>query len=223
MLVRSKAFLLGAAWTFAWGVPIFFFKSSGPWPICVMSLGAVGVGWAVLLRRERAALAATCNDSRDAVDGIAQVLIKQMQGTCTELERVDELLGHAIDELMVVFSSVSVKAREHQNDLARMAVANQGTLVAEQLCMTAACINDDLDRAVTALQFRDVVGQKLGHVHLELVTLEQAMHGIREVSSQCVQANLAVRVGGVLREMQQARPASPVRQKQMHAGEIELF
>jgi len=161
--------------------------------------------------------------SRDAVDGMAQVMIEQMQGACAELQRVDELLGHAIEQLMAAFSSVSAQAHAHQCELAQAAAAAQGTPGAERLRAAAERVASDVDGAVTALQFRDVVGQKLGHVRSELEALEQAMHRIREVAAQCAHADLAQRVRGVLQQLRQARAASPVRQELMHAGEVELF
>ena len=160
---------------------------------------------------------------RDAVDGMAQAMIEQMQGACAELQRVDELLGHAIEQLLAAFNSVSEQARAHQSELAQAAAAAQGTPGAERLRAAAERVASDVDGAVTALQFRDVVGQKLGHVRSELMALEQAMHRIREISAQGAHAELASRVEGVLQQLQQARAASPARQELMHAGEVELF
>jgi len=237
--VRNDAIFLGMAWTLVLAVPFYLFKSSSTWPISVLSLAAAGLGWAAVLvyalRRERrameaameaamdAGLAAADGASRGAVDGMAQVMIEQMQGACTELQRVDDLLGHAIEQLMAAFNSVSEQARAHQSELAQAAAAAQGMPGAERLRAAAERVASDVNGAVTALQFRDVVGQKLGHVRSELAALEQAMHRIREVSAQCAQADLPQRVGGLLQQWRQARAASPVRQELMQAGEVELF
>jgi len=236
--VRNDALFLGMAWTLVLAVPHFLFKSSSTWPICILPLAATGLGWAAILvyalRRERrsmdrerrameAGLAAADGASRGAVDGMAEVMIEQMQGACTELHRVDELLGHAIEQLMVAFNSVSEQARAHQSELAQAAAAARGTPGAERLRAAAERVASDVDGAVTALQFRDVVGQKLGHVRSELVALEHAMHRIREVSAQCAQVDLAQQVGGLLQQLREAKAASPAAQELMHAGEVELF
>lgn len=229
--IRKDVLVLGTAWTMVLAAMHFLFKSSPVWPISVLSLAAAGLGWVVLLawalRRERRArdadLATADGASRAAVDGMAQAMIGQMQGACAELQRVDELLGHAIEQLMAAFNSVSEQARAHQSELAQAAAAAQGMPGAERLRAAAERVANDMDGAVTALQFRDVVGQKLGHVRSELVALEQTMHRIRDVSAQCAQAELAREVEGLLRQLQQARAASPVRQELMHAGEVELF
>ena len=83
-----------------------------------------------------------------------------------------------------------------------------------------------MNGAVTALQFRDVVGQKLGHLRSELEALEQVMHRVREVSAAPAEpavAGLAARVQGLLRELEQAKAVGPVQQALMHAGEVDLF
>lgn len=171
----------------------------------------------------KADLTISSDMSRAAVDGMAQVTIERMQGAREELLRADELLAHAIEQLMFAFNNVSEPARHHLRQLKLAASAAQGTPAAEKLRAEAERIEQNVNGAVTALQFRDVVGQKLGHVRSELAALEQAMHGIREVSAQCAHGDLASGVDGVLQQLQEDRAASPVRQKLMHAGEIELF
>jgi hypothetical protein len=229
--VRKDTFFLGTAWTLILAGLLSWFKSSPAWPISLLSLAAAGLGWAALLayalqraqHAQDAALAAADGASRGAVDGMARVMIEQMQGACAELQRVDELLGHAIEQLIAVFNSVSEQAQAHQSELAQAAAAAQGTPAAERLRAAAERVASDVDGAVTALQFRDVVGQKLGHVRSELVALEQAMHRVREVSAQCARADLAPRVDGLLQQLRLAKAASPVRQELMHAGEVDLF
>jgi hypothetical protein len=227
------------AWTLVLAVPLWWFKSSPAWPISVLSLAAAALGWAGIvvcaLRQESRGAAeherrtpevepaAAGGESHAAIDGMAQVLIEQMQSACAELLRVDELLAHAIEQLMAAFNSVSEQARLHQREFAQAAVAGEGTPGAARLRAAAERVANDVNGAVTALQFRDVVGQKLGHVRAELAALEQAMHRIREVSAKCAHADLAERVGGLLRQLQQSRVVTPVRQQLMHAGEVELF
>lgn len=174
----------------------------------------------------KAGLTTSSDISRAAVDGMAQVTIERMQGAREELLRADELLAHAIEQLMSAFNNVSEPARHHLRQLMLAAAAANGTPAADKLRAEAERIEQNVNGAVTALQFRDVVGQKLGHVRSELAALEQAMHGIREVSAQCAHGahgDLAAGVDGVLQQLQEDRAASPVRQKLMHAGEIELF
>jgi hypothetical protein len=86
-----------------------------------------------------------------------------------------------------------------------------------------------------ALQFRDMVGQKLGHVREKLVVAEEAMYEIRLASAQAAEAaatgaadapepaELAAKVRDRLQHLQAAEASTPVRQQLMHAGEVELF
>lgn len=229
--VRRDALFMGAAWTLILTVPHFLFKSAATWPLSVVSLAAAGVGWAAIAlyaqRRQRLAseqvLAKAGDASRAAIDGVTQVLIEEAQGACTELQRVDDLLGHAIEQLMAAFRSVSEQACAYQRDLAQAADAAQGWPAAEQLRIAAERVESDVNGVITALQFRDVVGQKLGHVRVELVALEQTVRGIREACARCVEAEIPSRVDGLLMQWRKARGASPVRQQRMHAGEVELF
>jgi hypothetical protein len=231
--IRKDALYIGTgtAWTLVLAAPFLFFKSSSAWPISLLSLAAAGLGWAAVLayalRRERhatdAVAAAAGGTSCAAVDAMAEALIGHMRGACAELRRVDELLGHAIEQLLAAFNSVCEEARTHQAELARAAAAAQGTPAAERLESASARVAREVNGAVTAMQFRDVVGQKLGHVRDELAALEAVLHRIRETAGQSAHSDLAARVDGLLREMQRARAASPVRQELMHAGEVELF
>jgi hypothetical protein len=240
--VRKRALLTGTGWTLAAAVALALFKSFQTEPIYLWSLGLVGLGWAgvllhALAAEQRAASASMCaagRDTRAVLDGLALAMGAEMQRASGELARVDDLLAHAIEQLMAAFNSVSAEVRRHQDELARAAAGAQGTPDAEGMRAAAARVAGDVNGAVTALQFRDVVGQKLGHVRRELAALEQVMQRVREVSAGTPvaafgtahapgQVNLAGQVQRLLRELELAKAASPVKQELMHAGEIDLF
>ena len=229
--IYRQALLLGCGWTLAGGAALAYFKSGAFAPIYLWTLGVVALGWALLLSH---ALAGARRATRAAIDGLAQELGAEMQRASKELLRVDELLAHAIDQLLSAFNSVADQASSHQQTLASAAAAAQGTPAADRLRVAAERVARDVNGAVTALQFRDVVGQKLGHVRRELEALEQVMYRMRELSSAQAQATqtrtlapgqtqLAAGVWGLLNELQQTRAASPAQQELMHAGEVDLF
>lgn len=233
---RNRAFLAGAVWTLAIIAAHVWFKSAAFEPISLMSMGAVGLGWAWLLlqavkaerRTAQKLIAGLGNENLVVIDELADVISMEMQRAHIELGRVDDLLAHAIEQLMSAFNSVGEQARSHQDELARMASEARGGPGAEELRAAAEQVAKDVNGAVMALQFRDVVGQKLGHVRRELEALEQVMRQIRMVSGGNAaappkQADLAALVQGLLREMKQTRATSPVQQELMHAGEIDLF
>jgi hypothetical protein len=228
---RNRALLIGTGWTLAVLVALACFKFSPFETIYLWSLSVVAFGWAGVLlhalgserRAASASVAAADRETRAVIDGLTQAMAVRMQWAYSEVVRVDELLAHAIEQLMTAFNSVSEQARQHQSELVLAAARAQGTPEAERLRAAAERVASDVNSAITALQFRDVVGQKLGHVGSELRALEQAMHRIREVSAQCAQADLAARIGGLLLPLQQTGATSPAPQELMHAGEVELF
>jgi len=231
---RNRALLIGAGWTVAAAVALALFKSLQSEPIYLWSLGVVALGWAGALlhalaaerRAASASLVAAGCETRALIDGLAQATGMEMQRACSELVRVDDMLAHAIERLLAVFDSVSEQACHQQRELALAAAAVQGTPAAERLRDAAERVASDVNGAVTALQFRDVVGQKLGHLRSELEALEQVMHRVREVSAAPAEpavAGLAARVQGLLRELEQAKAVGPVQQALMHAGEVDLF
>ena len=241
---RNRALLMGTGWTLAVATVLALFKSSAFEPIDLWSMGIVALGWVgvflyALATGQRAAGASfteTCGETRAAIDALAQAMGTEMQRACGELVRVDELLADAIEQLMAAFNSVSDEARRHQSELVLAAAGAQGSAAAERLRAAAERVAGEVNGAVTALQFRDVVGQKLGHVRRELEALEHLMHRIREASGMQPdqaaapgpagargEAELAARVRGLLRELDQAKAASPVQQELMHAGDVELF
>ena len=240
--VQKRALLMGSAWTLA--LAAVFFKSAPlppiyVWILCILAFGWAGVVLHALAVERRAAdvsVAAAGGETRAVVDDLAQVLGAEMRRARDELERVDELLAHAIEQLMSVFNSVSDQASNHLSELRQAAAAAEGTPGAERMRVAAERVALEVNGAVTALQFRDVVGQKLGHVRRELEALERVMTRIREASAeQTVPAPvaergpevsempLARRVQGLLMELERSKAASPVKQELMHAGEVELF
>jgi len=161
---------------------------------------------------------------------MAHAMGAQMRRAGSELLRVDELLAHAIEQLMAAFNGVNDELSHYQRELAQAGAAAPGTDASERLRQVAEHVAREIDGAVMALQFRDVVGQKLGHVRCELEALERLMQRVREISAAQPQllpetgrAQLASTMKRLLQELEQMKAASPAQQELMHAGEIELF
>lgn len=239
--VRNRALLQGAVWTAALAAALALLKFPGTGPIALVSLtvagvAVVGVIWAVILARAlkrqqqtaRALLADAAAAEREAIDNMAEITCTQMSGARAEMLRADQLLGDAIDRLVLVFEKITEQARA-QSELA------QATPAATELREAAERVASDVNSAVMALQFRDMVGQKLGHVREKLVAAEEAMYEIRLASAQAAEAaaagmpdapspaELAAQVRDRLKKLQQAEATTPVRQQLMHAGDVELF
>ena len=184
-------------WTLLLAALPLAFKSSWTWPIFLLSLAAAGLGWAMLLawstHRERRA-----NDMlRASIGNLAQLLRERVQVDCTELKQVDAMLGEAIEQLMKAFDGLRKQGHDRRAS--------------------------DMQTAVTAMQFRDVVGQKLGHVSAQLEALDQALRDIGQAAAVCAPQDLRRRIGSLLPPLQQARESGPAQQQSMHAGAVELF
>lgn len=237
---RNRALLIGTVWSLAAAVALAWFKSALSEPIYLWTLGVVACGWAGIVlyasaaaqRAQSATIAGAWDEVRTMLDRLAQSSRAQLQQACGELARADALLEHAIAQLMAVFDRLNDQACRQQNELALAAAKVQGTPAAERLRAEAGRVASDVNAAVMALQFRDVVGQKLGHVRRELEALERLMQRIGVASGAQSepaaargpgQADLAARVQSLLRELEEARAVSPVQQQLMHAGEIDLF
>jgi hypothetical protein len=237
--IRNKALAQGAAWTVIVAALLAYLKFLDLAPIPTLSLSAVALGWALLLvialgKLQRAGtdcLTLAAAATRDVIDSMAQVTGEQMSGARAEMLRADQLLGDAIDRLVLVFEKVTAQARAQ----CELAQAQAATAAADELRLAAERVANDVNSAVMALQFRDMVGQKLGHVREKLVAAEEAMYEIRLASAQAAEAaaagatdapgptELAAKVRDRLQHLQAAYANTPVRQQMMHAGDVELF
>ncbi len=223
--VRNLAIVAGAGWTLAAALALTGFKSLLPEPIypsaLVVAALACAAAWMLALAAGRraayAAQAGAYAEVRSLVDGVAQATAERIETACEELAAVDDLLAHAIEQLATAFDVMT-------RHLEACAPASEQAVIG--------AVRD----AVTALQFRDVAGQKLEHVRKELEALEAAMQRMRDLDGSYAElapgrapvyagalGQFAAGVHELLRELEQAKGASPARQALMHAGDVELF
>ena len=192
-IVRRRALLIGTAWTTAVGSALVWFKSVSGLPIdMTWPLGVIALGWALLLWYALAAAEAAAAESVRVIERETRAMIDALARViCLEVQRArsELILG---DELL-------------EQAIRQLMVAFESVR--------------DVNGAVIAMQFRDVVGQKLGHVRGELDTLDQLMRRIGESR----QENFAARVQELLHEMGHKKASNPAQQQLMHAGEVTLF
>ena len=191
-IVRRRALLIGTAWTTAVGSALAWFKSVSGLPIdMTWPLGVIALGWALLLWYALAAAQAAAESVR-VIERETRAMIDALARViCLEVQRArsELILG---DELL-------------EQAIRQLMVAFESVR--------------DVNGAVIAMQFRDVVGQKLGHVRGELDALDQLMRRIGESG----QENFAARVQELLHEMGHKKASNPAQQQLMHAGEVTLF
>lgn len=191
--MRRRALLIGTAWTSAVGSALVWFKSVSGLPIdMTWPLGVIALGWALVLWYALAAAEAAAAESVRVIERETRTMIDALARViCLEVQRArsELILG---DELL-------------EQAIRQLMVAFESVR--------------DVNGAVIAMQFRDVVGQKLGHVRGELDTLDQLMRRISESG----QENFAARVQELLHEMGHNKASNPAKQQLMHAGEVTLF
>ncbi len=191
--MRRRALLIGTAWTSAVGSALVWFKSVSGLPIdMTWPLGVIALGWALVLWYALAAAEAAAAESVRVIERETRSMIDALARViCLEVQRArsELILG---DELL-------------EQAIRQLMVAFESVR--------------DVNGAVIAMQFRDVVGQKLGHVRGELDTLDQLMRRIGESG----QENFAARVQELLQEMGHNKASNPAKQQLMHAGEVTLF
>lgn len=118
----------------------------------------------------------------------------QVLSAATELDRLLDLIQHAGDELMSQFEV-----------LRQVVVA--GGLVDSRASDDA---TNAVGRAVVALQFQDMASQLVSHT-------QQRLHAVAELVGEQLDGDEAAPVA------EPPRRSSPVAQRQMDAGSIELF
>ncbi len=133
-----------------------------------------------------------------------------------ELNQVDRLVGDAAGDLVASFKHIGKLTRSQQE--VSLAIAQKaapagsepfGQLLDKQAAI-AEQIEQEVDAAVTSLQFGDLAAQLLGHTMIRIEALGAALR----------------RIGGISRAVMAANAATgrkPVVQQGMQGGGIELF
>jgi methyl-accepting chemotaxis protein len=97
-------------------------------------------------------------------------------------------------------------------------------------------ISEEVDqvvgRAVTSLQFQDMVGQLIQHSHTRISNMEEAWKRLGEWSAQAQQGQAASRdrieqmrkeINDIFAEAERLSERSPVHQNKLESSEVELF
>lgn len=174
-----------------------------------------------------------------------------------ELKRSEQLLLDAIGRIMPCFSNINNLTRAQQefvallfrsgsNDIEKNAVdirsiaAVLGGALASDLPSTPAELNrliaertaGEVNQAVSALQFQDIITQLLGHVNIRIEVMESALHLVNEWVLAETNAKehgtemarmLHSRVADALEHIKANTAKNRVLQEDMGTGDIELF
>jgi methyl-accepting chemotaxis protein len=189
--------------------------------------GEAGRGFAVVADEVRDLSARTTQFS--------QQINTLMQGMQTSVKQTESAIqGMACQDMTFALESkqqveVIIRAMEGQN-LARIQALGV-------LGGSASAVESLVGKAITALQFQDMVSQLLGHIARRVDALDEVMRQFsvlgavleREAATTDVAAAIASlreeqnRVSAVLRTIEAKTVNNPVDQKAMTQGDIELF
>jgi hypothetical protein len=121
---------------------------------------------------------------------------------CNDLQRLQVLLADACQVLLASFHTDSRELNQHRR---RKPERELATVLTE--------IQQQLDNAVTALQFHDMTSQLIAHTHARLRNCADQLAGSLFADDED---------GAAVIEAAPDRP-NPVTQSEMDAGSIELF
>ena len=153
-----------------------------------------------------------------------------------ELSQVDRLVGDAVGNLVASFKYISKLTRSHQETA--QAIGQTATPAdrepTEQLLHRRKAIADqieqELDAAVTSLQFGDLVAQLLGHTMIRVEALGVALlridgqHAGQESDElSCEPLRIHERISRAVTVANATSRRKPVVQQGMQTGDIELF
>jgi hypothetical protein len=152
--------------------------------------------------------------------------------------QVDRLVGDAVGNLVASFKYIGKLTRSQQEisqAIAQSAAIGSGTgepagQLLERQTVIADQIDQELDAAVTSLQFGDLVAQLLSHTMIRVEALGAALQRIDWQDAEQASGELARKPQrihqGICRAVTAANAASrrkPVVQHGMQTGGVELF
>jgi len=157
-----------------------------------------------------------------------------------ELSQADRLVGDAVGNLVASFKYIGKLTRSQQEisqAIAQSAAIGSGVRIGEpagqlleRQTVIADQIEEEVDAAVTSLQFGDLVAQLLSHTMIRVEALGAALQRIDRQDAEQESDELAWKPRriheGISRAVTAANAASrgkPVVQRGMQTGEVELF
>ena len=151
----------------------------------------------------------------------------------TELNQVDRLVSDAVNNLVINFRYISELTKSHHEmvlAIEKMAVPEGSEPILELLekqMIIADKIQQELEMAITSLQFGDLVTQLLTHTTKQVETLNMELQRIdRQNSWKKGKTTLRAIHEGISQAVNMANTKNkrkPVVQHGMQTGDIELF
>ena len=150
-----------------------------------------------------------------------------------ELNQIDRLVSDAVNNLVINFRYISKLTKSHHDmvlAIEKMAAPEGSKPIIELLekqMIIADKIEQELEMAITSLQFGDLVTQLLAHTARQVETLNMELQRIdRQSNWKSGKVTLRAIHEGVSKAVNMANTKSkrkPVVQQGMQTGDVELF
>lgn len=140
---------------------------------------------------------------------------EELSGMRREIAQARELLHDAVEKLVTSFMKISALAHAEVGKVA-------GGVSVQEAKGLAACIKSEVDSAVTALQFQDMIDQLLNHTLKRLDILEQALTEAGGPEGY-IDGGMLAQPSATAGDVSGLSAAKPVLQKHMDPGDVELF
>lgn len=156
---------------------------------------------------------------RTTVSGVKEA-ISTAEGSIEQMASLD--MGFAVDSKKKVGEAL---------DRAQRINANM-TVVIEQQAEIAREVDMVVGRAISSLQFQDMVGQLLQHSNTRINSMKAAWHRMGDWSKEAAQGHAAspnkigkmrAEIGEIFAKAEALSARNPVRQEKMATGDIDLF
>ena len=154
-------------------------------------------------------------------------------GIQSDLTQIDRLVSEAVNNLVVNFKYISRLTKSHHEMvmmIEKLAIPNESEPILELLrkqMVIAENIDQELEAAMTSLQFGDLVTQLLAHTAKQIEMFNRVLQRIDSQDNLAGKQNSLTEIQHSISQAihitQSQSKEKPVVQQAMHKGEIELF
>jgi methyl-accepting chemotaxis protein len=165
---------------------------------------------------------------------------QQIRKTITDVQESVHATGRAINQMASQDMTFALESKRHVDEMMTDVQKVNTTMgsAARELCVITRGVEDNVNTAVTTLQFQDLVTQLLGHVRGRMDALTGVANKINALATDLTatatqSADHEQRTQGLRRacnelmellaSVQQTTIRNPVRQASMTTGDIEMF